>query len=82
LLPASSPASRKSVDFDTDPVTLPPAASIIAVAFDLLNVGNVPVMTKVCPLSGPPATMARGSVKFTPAFRSFSTSARPARSEK
>ena len=82
LLPASSPATRNVVDFDTEPVTRPPAASIIAVAFVLLNVGRVPVITTVLPLSGPPATTARGSVKFSPRLLSFSTSARPAGSEK
>ena len=52
LLPASSPASRKLVDLDTDPVTRPPAASITDVAFALLKVGRVPVITKVLPLNG------------------------------
>src|SRR5688572_26111869 len=56
LLPASSPATRKLVAFDTEPVTRPPAASITAVAFALLKVGRVPVITAVFPLNGPPAT--------------------------
>src|SRR5689334_9550706 len=82
LLPASSPATRKSVDFETEPVTRPPAVSIISVAFVLLMVGKVPVMTTVFPLNTPPAATARGSVKFNPWRRSFSMRRLPAGSEK
>src|SRR5206468_852627 len=74
--------TRKSVDLDTDPVTRPPAASIVAVALDRLRVGRVPVITTVFPLKAPPAATARGSMKLTPYRLSFSMSRWPAGSEK
>ncbi len=51
LDPAFSPASKKSVFFEIDPDTLPPAASM-----SCLNSGrgrlSVPVITKVLPAMG------------------------------
>ena len=47
LLPASSPASTKDVFLLTEPLTLPPAASISSFASVRLMEGSVPVMTTV-----------------------------------
>src|SRR5690606_10824428 len=70
LLPASSPATTKSVFFDTEPLVFPPACLMRASASLRLSVGSVPVMTKVLPAT--PSTSSRFSsfdVSFTPAAR-------------
>ena len=54
----------------------------LTVAFVLLNVGSVPVMTIVLPLNAPPAATARGSVRLTPLRRSLSINLLPPASEK
>src|SRR5512133_2891880 len=69
--PASSPATTKSVFLLTLPLTLPPAASIRAVASSRFNWGSVPVSTNVLPANAP--ALARGrcnsDLKFTSALR-------------
>ena len=52
LLPASVPANKKLVFLLTDPLTLPPAASIKSFASSRESEGNVPVITKVWPNKG------------------------------
>src|SRR5215469_15412628 len=64
--PGSAPTTRNVVIFDTEFVTRPPAASIIAEACSRDSDGSVPVMTTVIPSKTPPAWTWRGSVKLTP----------------
>src|SRR6266480_236166 len=52
LLPALSPATTKSVFFDTDDATLPPRPVISSLASSLVRPGRVPVSTTVTPASG------------------------------
>src|ERR1022692_52475 len=47
--PASAPARTKSVFLLTLPVTLPPSASIFAVASSRVSAGSVPVRTNIFP---------------------------------
>src|SRR5215471_2621200 len=82
--PALSPATRKSVFFDTDPVTFPPRLVIASAASSRVIPSSVPVMTTVTPASGPApegspsagttagATHPR-CTSCTPAARHFST---------
>ena len=79
LLPASSPATTKWVFFDTEPATLPPAASISARASSRPSVGRVPVSTRVLPASTWGARLAAApspSGHWMPAARSWSTTSR------
>src|SRR5436190_8827595 len=75
LLPALSPATTKSVFFDTDDATLPPRPVISSLASSLVRPGRVPVSTTVTPASGrasaPPP--GRSSASTTPAARHLST---------
>ena len=52
---ASSPATTKSVFFDTEPVTLPPCAVISSVAACRPMEDSVPVSTTVLPANSPPS---------------------------
>src|SRR6185312_13055053 len=54
--PASSPATTKLVFFETEPETLPPAASMRSLASSRVRVGSVPVRTKVRPARAVPIT--------------------------
>src|ERR1051325_4955428 len=56
--PASAPARTKSVFLLTLPLTLPPRASIFAVASSRVMDGSVPVSTKVFPAKTPEAEAA------------------------
>src|SRR6266571_3218161 len=70
--PGLSPATTKSVFFDTDPVTFPPRSWTASFAESLLYPSSDPVMTTVTPASGrgPPAV---SSAIRTPAARHFAT---------
>jgi len=58
LEPASAPAGTKSISLLTPPATLPPTASIFAVASSRDSAGSVPVSTNVFPAKTPPDTPA------------------------
>src|SRR5262249_32175787 len=75
LLPAVSPATTKSVFFDTQDATLPPRPVISSLASSLVRFGSVPVSTTVTPARGRASapSPARSSAKTTPAARHLST---------
>ena len=73
LLPASSPASTTEVFFETEPLTFPPFASIMAEASFREREGSVPVKTKVSPEKRLPFSFFSCFV-FTPQETSFSMS--------
>jgi hypothetical protein len=65
LLPASAPATTKSVFFDTEAVTFPPAVMISCPAPSRVSEGRAPVSTKTLPATAP--APGRGCFAFAPA---------------
>src|SRR6202012_2692711 len=76
LEPGLSPATTKPVFFDTDPVTLPPAARTASAASSRLSSGSDPVITTVTPASrrglAPVGSKPSSSIR-TPDARHLST---------
>ena len=75
LLPASSPATTKSVFRDTLPDTLPPRRSTSSLACSRVRAPRVPVSTTVLPAKGP-REVSSGGRGDTPAASSASMPSR------